>query len=219
LPWQLILDPAIEVCAIQLPGRGDRLDEAPIKAFPELIPVLGRLLAEQSTMPFAFFGHSLGALIAFELARHCQLGSADMPVHFFASGCAAPQCLNPGLPLEKLQGDALMKTVDEYNGTKEGILENPELMALILPAIRADFALADTYRYNPGPRLDIPITVLAGERDDGVSVEQVEGWQRETTHTIRVVWFEGDHFFINAEQTAVLDLLEVQLANHLCSDR
>jgi surfactin synthase thioesterase subunit len=215
MPWQAILGPAIEVCGVQLPGRGDRLDEAPIRAFPELIPILGRVLAEQSPMPFAFFGHSLGAVVAFELARYCQLRSARMPVHLFVSGCAAPQCLAPGHYLQKLQGDALIKTVEEYNGTGREILENPELMALILPAIRADFALADNYRYIPSPSLDVPITVLAGERDDGVSVEQVEGWQKETTHAIRVVWFGGDHFFINADQTAVLDLLKIELANHM----
>lgn len=213
LPWQAALDPSIEVCAVQLPGRGARFREKTYSSMPPLVEALADVIRDHHTLPFAFFGHSLGGLLAFELARYCQRYCLPMPERLLVSGCDAPQYSASGGRLHTLPDEALVGALKEYNGTPPEILENRELMALALPAIRADFALVETYRYRPGPPLNMPITVLAGKRDDHVLPQHLEGWRRETIDACRIQWFEGDHFFIHTERQAVLDCIGAELAD------
>jgi medium-chain acyl-[acyl-carrier-protein] hydrolase len=212
--WQADLDPAIEVCAVQLPGRGSRFNEVPYTSMTALIEALGSVIAgqEDRQQHFAFFGHSLGGLLAFELARYCQQHHLPLPTHLFVSGCAAPQHRLPAKGVHKLPDDELIDALKDYNGTPREILENSELMAMMLHVIRADFTLVENYTYRPGSPLSIPMTVLAGKRDSHVSTDQVQGWQKETTSICSIRWFDGDHFFINAERDAVLDCVKTQLA-------
>ena len=212
LPWQAALNPAIEVCAVQLPGRGARLQEPPYSSLPLLIENLAGVISRQDPLPFAFFGHSLGALIAFELARYCDRHDLPLPLHLFPSGCDAPQYRSSGRRLHELDDRALIDALKEYNGTPQEVLENRELMELAIPTLRADFALAEKYKYQPGPALTIPITVLAGNRDDQIFAEQVQDWRKETTSTCSVKWFEGDHFFINSDRDNVVQFLNAKLA-------
>ena len=216
MSWQAALDPAIEVCAVQLPGRGVRLSEQPHNSLTGLIEALANVIGCQSKLPFAFFGHSLGGLVAFELARYCKRHYLPMPEHLFVSGCDAPQFRSPSRRLHELEDDALIDVLKNYNGTPPEVLENRELMALVLPAIRADFALVADYQYRPSLPLKIPVTVLAGKLDDHVLSEQIEGWQKETTNTCRIHWFVGDHFFINSNRDAVIDCLSAELAELQC---
>jgi surfactin synthase thioesterase subunit len=211
-PWQKLLGPEIEVCAIQLPGRGARRGEAPYDSMPALVETLAHVIGRDSKLPFAFFGHSLGGLLAFELARYCQRYYLPMPKHLFASGCSAPQHRSPSKNLHKLSDDDLIDALREYNGTPPEILAHRELMALVLPTIRADFSLAENYQHKTSLPLPIPITVLAGTLDDRSSPDQAEGWKKETTNACRVQWFEGDHFFINPEQAAVVKCIGDELA-------
>ena len=208
--WQAQLDPAIEVCAVQLPGRGSRMAERPFTAMPELIKALALVIGREDSLPFAFFGHSLGGLLAFELARYQKLHYMRMPEHLIVSGCDAPQFRSPSRRLHALPDHELIDVLKDFNGTPPGVLEHRELMDLLLPTIRADFALVDDYVYRPGLPLKMPITVLAGRRDDH-TVEQVEGWRKETLSDCHVHWFNGDHFFILPEQQAVLDRLDAVL--------
>jgi surfactin synthase thioesterase subunit len=210
-PWQAILGPEIDVCAVQLPGRGARMAETPYTDLALLIKDLAQVIAADSKLPFAFFGHSLGGIVAFELARYMQLHRLPMPLALFASGCNAPQHRNRSQGMHLLPDDALIDTLRDYNGTPPEVLANRELMELVLPMIRADFTLVEDYQYRPAPLLNIPITVLAGQRDDRSCAEQAEGWHKETSATCRIEWFEGDHFFINSERDAVLAYLAVEL--------
>jgi len=217
LPWQAVVDPSIEICAVQLPGRGARLAEQPYTSLPHLIEALAQVIARESKLPFAFFGHSLGGLVAFELARYCKRQYLPMPVHLIVSGCSAPQFRRASRQMHELDDDALIEVLRDYNGSPPEVLANRELMTLLLPTIRADFALAENYKYRPGPPLTIPISVLAGKRDDHDSPDQTNGWSRETTNTCRVHWFEGDHFFIQSEREAVLNCLNNELAVVQCA--
>lgn len=212
LPWQSDLDPAIEVCAVQLPGRGARMAETPYSSLPALVAALGQVIRAGSALPFAFFGHSLGALVAFELARFCQRQALPTPEHLFVSGCEAPQYRSAPKNLHQLPHDELVASLRSYNGTPQEVLDHRELMELLLPTIRADFALVDNYRYQPGALLAMPLTVLAGRGDDHVEPGQVEQWRLETTAGCRVQWFDGDHFFINSQQRAVLSCVAADLA-------
>jgi surfactin synthase thioesterase subunit len=212
LAWQAALPSTIEVCPVQLPGRGPRLAEPPIRSFPQLVEALASLVASESDLPFAFFGHSLGGLLAFELARHCRRHHLPMPEHLFASASNAPQCRRTGRRLHQLDDAALIDALKGYNGTPPAALADRELMELLLPAIRADFALVETYEYRQDLPLDIPITVLAGMGDKHVDSTRLCRWQEETSEDCNLRWFEGDHFFIHAQQRAVLDCVESELA-------
>lgn len=207
VPWQREIDPAIELCAVQLPGRGARFREPPCTSFGALMEALGDVLEAQQVEPFAFYGHSLGALIAFELARHCRRRELPLPAHLIVSGCNAPPLREKSRRLHELPDDQLIERLRDYNGTPREILDNRELMHLLLPTVRADFALGADYHYEDEPPLDIPLTALSGRQDAHVRDDGLRGWQRQTCAAYREHWFEGGHFFINEVRPQVLDCL------------
>lgn len=211
LAWQAALPPAVEVCAVQLPGRGPRLLEPPLRSMSGLVDVLAPVVAREADLPFALFGHSLGGLLAFELARHFQRNGMPMPQRLFVSASSAPGQRSNPKRLHALGDDALIEALRDYNGTPPAALADRELMALLLPAIRADFAVVDTYRYAAGAPLDIPISVLAGRQDRHVAPASLQGWQGETRAACTTHWFDGDHFFIHAQQRAVVDCIRAGL--------
>lgn len=213
MPWRAALDPSIEICAVQLPGRGARITEAPIASISALLRVLAPAITQNSQMPFAFFGHSVGALIAFELARYLQLHGIGGPERLFMSGCQAPQYRSPTRRLHELPDAAFLDELRSYNGTPVEVLENRELMELMLPTIRADFALAENYVYRSGLRLQAPVSVFAGKNDDNKLPGQVDGWKNETARDCRVIWFEGGHFFVNTARDAVIRQLNTELVD------
>lgn len=212
MPWQALLPAGVEVCAVQLPGRGTRLGEAPFTDLSALIPALAQAVGHEDDTPFAFFGHSLGALVAFELSRHLARHGRRTPAHLFVSGSDAPRSRRPGRELHRLPDDELIDVLRRYNGTPEEILANRELMALALPTLRADFALVETYRYGASPPLALPLTVLQGRADGHVTPEGAQAWAGETTGPCDVEWFDGDHFFIQSDQRRVVALIGDRLA-------
>ncbi|NHZ83272.1 alpha/beta fold hydrolase [Massilia sp. CCM 8695] len=207
LAWQASLPPSIEVCAVQLPGHGARFGEAPFHSLAQLVDALAPVIAREAGLPFAFFGHSLGGLLAFELARHCQRQRLAMPEHLFVSASSAPRQRRTKRHLHGLDDEALIAALGDYNGTPPAILADRELMALLLPAIRADFAMVETYAYRDDAPLDIPITVLAGTNDSHVAAQHLPCWQKETSDVCQLRWFEGDHFFIHNRQQEVIDCI------------
>jgi surfactin synthase thioesterase subunit len=215
--WQAALGPEIEVCAVQLPGRGARMGEPPMTSLNEVVASLAQVIGSQSRMPFAFFGHSLGGLLAYELARFCMLHYLPLPVHLFASGCSAPQHRGESKNLHQLPDDELIEALRDYNGTPVEVLANRELMLLLLPVLRADFGLVEHYRHRQGLRLPMPITVLAGEHDERTDPAQVDGWAKESAGPCAVHWFDGDHFFINAHRDAVQEIVRDTLAARACA--
>jgi surfactin synthase thioesterase subunit len=212
IPWRAALDPSIEICAVQSPGRGARIAEPPIASMPALLKMMAPAITTQHrSLPFAFFGHSVGALIAFELARYLRLHGVGGPERLFMSGCQAPQYRSPTRKLHELPDAAFLEELRNYNGTPPEVLENRELMELLLPTIRADFALAENYIYRSGPLLQTPISVFAGKDDDNKASGQVDGWKRETADDCRINWFEGGHFFIDTARDAVIRQLNAEL--------
>ncbi|PLY40168.1 thioesterase [Janthinobacterium sp. ROICE36] len=214
-PWQRALGPNIELSAIQMPGRGARMGEPPVESMTQLVETLVDVIVSDADMPYAFFGHSLGGLIAFEVARCLARQRKTMPQRLIVSGCAAPQHRNQSRQLHRLSDDALIQALADYNGTPPEILANQELMALLLPMIRADFGLAERYAYLAGPSLDIPISVFAGTEDQHVS--SAGKWAEESSVTCRVHSFEGDHFFIHTRRDAVVACLKRELESDILS--
>ena len=215
-PWRELLDAEVDLCAIQLPGRGMRLKEPPVKSLPELVQQIAQQIANEPPGPFAFFGHSLGALVAFEVTRFLVRHQLARPVHLFASGASAPQQRSEVPRLHEMDDEAMSAALAKYNGTPPEVLQHRELMELVAPAIRADFGIAADYVYAPGVPLDLPIMVLQGTRDPDVNVEQAEAWRLETRGPSEVHWFDGDHFFIEGARAQVLARVNAQLrARHL----
>ncbi|MBV2235475.1 MAG: alpha/beta fold hydrolase [Sterolibacterium sp.] len=217
VPWQRELAPAIELCAVQLPGRGARYAEPVYTAFNDLIAALTAVVQQcqaQSPLPFAFYGHSLGALMAFELACHHHAHGLPLPGQLLLSGCNPPPLPTPMPCLHQLPDDELIQRLRSYEGTPEEILGNRELMALLLPTIRADFALGADYqrRYDVRrPTLPMPLSVLAGRSDPHVTVERLREWQRTTHGRYQEHWFDGGHFFIQKARQQVLACLKKTL--------
>lgn len=211
LPWQHALGPAVEVCGVQLPGRGWRISHPPERNMSVLVNAIVRDLQLQSALPFVFFGHSLGALIAFEVARALKLLHLPQPMHLWVSGCDAPQSRQPSRRLHELDDAALIEALAHYGGTPREVLAHRELMQIALPSIRADFALAADYSYLPMPSLDTPITVFTGAADEHVNQDNIAHWSRETTGAFGLECFPGDHFFIESDGEQVVSSIRKHL--------
>lgn len=207
LGWQASMPAHIEVCGIQLPGRGGRFGEPPTHDLATLIRDLAPVFARTVDRPFAFFGHSLGGLLAFELSRALAMQGAPLPQHLFVSGAHAPRYRNRDRNYHLLDDAGLVEVLKGYGATPPEIVAQEELMALLLPVIRADFSMVETYAYRPGPPLPVPITALAGREDDHRAPEQVDGWALETTAAFRTHWFDGGHFFLHPHRSEIIALV------------
>jgi medium-chain acyl-[acyl-carrier-protein] hydrolase len=205
--WQASLPPSVEVCAVQLPGRGKRIQERPFDRLQPLINAAARALLPFFDKPFAFLGHSMGGLISFELARQLRRDSNRMPAHLFVSGRRAPQLPSREAPTYDLPEAEFLDALRRLEGTPAGVLQQPELMQLMLPLLRADFAVCETYAYTDEPPLDCPISAFGGLQDSDVERGQLEAWTAQTTAATRVRMFPGDHFFINSQQPLLLRAL------------
>lgn len=196
--WPDIFPQSIEVCAVQLPGRGSRLHEPAFASAEALVPVLADALAPHLNGPVAFFGHSMGAIIAFELARYLRAERKRDLTHLFVSGRRAPQIKLDEAVTYDLPEPEFIEAIRDLNGTPKEVFEHTELLQLMIPLLRADFAFCQTYEYSPQPPFEFPITVLGGVEDDKVSPEHLEAWREQTTGSFSLEMLPGDHFFINA---------------------
>ncbi|NEO72089.1 thioesterase II family protein [Moorena sp. SIO3H5] len=195
--WPDQLVPDIEVCPVELPGRGKRLREPLFTGILPLIETLTPALLPYLDIPFAFFGHSLGTIISFELARQLRREKAPSPQHLFISGRRAPQVPPRKRPLHNLPKSELIEELRQYNGTPETVLANQELMELFLPILRADFGINENYTYTSEPPLNCPISVFGGLEDTDANSDELAAWGDQTSSTFTIDMFPGGHFFIN----------------------
>lgn len=201
--WRHSLPAAIEVIPVELPGRGRRFGQPLATDFQALGRQLASELAGQLDVPYALFGHSLGALLAHEVAHALRARGCTAPTRLFASGTAAPTRRDTQR-FARLQSDEqLLAELRDLNGTPPELLANAELMALTLPVLRADFALCAHYRPLARPPLDCPIHVLAGHQDSATR-EDLDAWGLETRGGCSLDLFDGGHFFIHEQAPAVL---------------
>ena len=211
--WQTYFPSDVEVCAIQLPGRGTRLGEAPLRSLSAIIQKVADLIAHEAVMPFSLFGHSLGALLAFEVTQRLRAIGKRMPQRLFVSGCEAAHLFKRKKAFHLLPDDALIEQLRTYNGTPAEVLENRELMELILPMVRADFELVDQYSgyYRAAPPITLPIIALTGRQDPYCEPHRTTCWLDHSTVGGRVHQFDGDHFFIDSSRDAVLACVLTEL--------
>ncbi|GHO57943.1 thioesterase [Ktedonobacter robiniae] len=195
----------IEICPIQLPGREGRFTETPFTELDVLVKSLYQALLPYFDGAYAFFGHSMGALISFELTRLIRLkGQVAGPVHLFVSGHRAPHLPDPRPPVHHLSDLQLIETLRQLNGTPEAVLNNSELLQLLLPLLRADFTLCETYAYRSELPLTCPISAFGGLDDSEVSREAIMAWREQTQGSFQARFFMGDHFYLHKEQANLL---------------
>lgn len=211
--WPQYLSADIELCAVQLPGREGRMKEAPIGEIGRLVAELANAIEPSLDRPVALFGHSIGGLIAFEIAREMRRRYGIEPVHLFVSGCPAPQ-MHDNDPLHDLPEGEFLDRMRRFNGTPREVLEHPEMMQLVLPALRADFSLRDTYRHVTEPPLGCAISVFGGTEDVCVGKEKLELWKAHTSEWFQLCLFEGDHFFLRTAQADVVESVSTTLQRY-----
>ncbi|MEV6809980.1 thioesterase II family protein [Streptomyces sp. NPDC017248] len=201
-PVSKALSPAVDVRAVQYPGRQDRLAEPPRDSIQDLAQGVFDALDEREETPLAVFGHSMGALVGFELAR--LLEKAGRPLSaLFLSGRRGPS-------VERTetvhQGDdaRLLEEVTKLDGTDSALLQDEEVLRMILPALRADYRAVETYRAAPGPRPGCPVVVMTGDADPRVTLDEARTWEQETDGPFEFHVYPGGHFYLVAQQRAVL---------------
>ena len=209
--WSTRLPEWVEICPLQLPGRGSRSLERPFTRLGLLTQAIAQALQSYLDRPFALFGHSMGAIISFELARELRRLKIPQPVHLFVSGRNAPQLRNEKLLTYNLPIPEFLEELRRLNGTPQEVLENWELMEFMMPLLRADFELVQTYKYTPEAPLDFPITVFSGLQDREVSQEGLAAWQEQTSSRFTQRIMAGDHFFPQTSQNLFFSSLAEEL--------
>lgn len=200
LNWGRGLPAGIAAVPVQLPGREGRMRERPYDRVEPLVRDLAEAVLEQVRPPFAIFGHSLGALVGYELTRRLADLGGPGPVHLFVSGRQAPQHATSGAPMRDLDVPALVTELARLGGTPQAVLDDPDLLALIAPLLRADFAVNETYRFagsgRPAEPLAVPITAFAATADPRVTAARMTGWAEHTATGFRLHRLPGGHFAV-----------------------
>jgi medium-chain acyl-[acyl-carrier-protein] hydrolase len=185
--------------------------EAPFTHLSPLIQALAQALVPLLDKPFAFFGHSLGALVSFELARHLRKQSGVLPVCLFVSADRAPQFPSRHRPIHALPKPEFIIELLHVNGTPHEAAENSELMQIMIPVLRADFGVYETYQHATEAPLDCKIYCFGGLWDPRVSRGELEGWRDQTSVALSLHMFPGDHFFLKATEPLLLQALSQDL--------
>jgi medium-chain acyl-[acyl-carrier-protein] hydrolase len=208
--WADALPAEVEVCPVQLPGRENRIREAPFDRLGPLVEALADAVDPYLSLPFALFGHSNGALIGFELARTLRARRRPGPVHFFASGRRAPE-LPPDRLTHHLPEAEFLADLQELGGLPAELLEHRELLSLLVPTLRADVSIHETYAFTEQAPLECALTAYGGLADPKVRREQLEAWASHTSGPFVLRMFPGGHFFLQDDRPLLLRTLSADL--------
>ncbi|WP_157170829.1 thioesterase domain-containing protein [Nocardia araoensis] len=207
-PWRRLLPDWVELCVLELPARQRHLAQTPIRRFPDLVEAALARVLPLTDLPFAFFGHSLGALAAYEVARRLPDGIA--PRALFLGGAVAPHLPRPGR-LSELPDHEFVAAVGHYGGIPPEVRETPEVMALFLPALRSDFEIFDDYRFTPAAAPSCPAHLFGGRDDRQVAATQLEAWRDVLPGLRSTELLPGGHFFLVEQREALLGSLADKL--------
>lgn len=200
-----------EICSLRFPGHEANRSEALFTRLSPIVQALLPIFKSSEPVPFVFFGHSMGALVSFELARELRRRGMPGPVHMVVSGHRAPQLPDLHPALHRLPDSEFLAELRRYGGTPEAVLQHSELIQLFMPVLRADFAVCETYAYRPEEPLDCSITAYGGVEDARVSRDEVAAWQAQTRQPFSFRMFPGDHFFLQSAQVPFLRVLAQDL--------
>ncbi|MGH9319944.1 MAG: thioesterase II family protein [Vicinamibacteria bacterium] len=210
--WGNHLPTEVECCLVQLPGKESRILESPVRRMDLLVREVHRAIDPLLDRRFAFFGHSMGGKVAFELARELRRAGRPGPAKLFISATRAPRVPDPDPPLHHLpDGEFVSEIQSRYDAIPRDVLENRELLELVLPGLRADFEVMETHDPGEEPPLECPITSCGGLEDDRVGEEGIAGWRAETEGGFEMRMFEGDHFYIQSHEAEFLPYFRTEL--------
>ena len=210
--WADLVPKHIEVCAPQLPGRESQIRATPFTTIWPLVETLSTALLPLLDRPFVFFGHSMGGLIAFALAEALGRGGRK-PAKLLISACRAPGRPRREPPMHALpESELIAELRARYNSVPDALMADPELRALLLPGLRGDIQLVETFQYSGSAAFDFPISVFGGIRDTSVTRDDLEAWREQTTGPFRLHMLAGDHFFLNSHRDELLRIVAVELA-------
>lgn len=213
--WSKSLLPVIELFLVNIPGRDARIRETPHRQLQGLINPLTEGLIPHLNKPFAFFGHSMGSLISFEVAAALRRAGHSLPLHLFVSGRQPPHLPASHPNFHALPEHDFLRAVQEtYGELPEIILQDSELTGLFSSLMRADLTMLETYQYEDEAPLACPITVYGGVQDTSVTEQGLAAWKQQTTAGFRMKMFPGEHFFIHTARSAVLEDINTELARY-----
>src|SRR5215475_8777335 len=202
-PLRRLMPPEVDFCPVELPGRAARLDEPPFTSMSALMERLDHALQPLMGVPFGFFGHSVGACMAFEAARQLRSLDGRLAVHVFVSGRGSPAFACAGAPQARPPSDRdLLAILGRFGGTPAAVMQRPELIAALLPALRADLALVAGYAVDTGDRIACPLTAFAGA-DDVAPPGSLQSWRDFTRGKFRTCIFPGGHFYFSPAAAAL----------------
>ena len=204
--WQRRLPQDIRIVPVEPPGRGRRWGEALCRDIDSVVDDLAGRLRLEIDGPYALFGHSLGALLAVEVAHKLRSCAEPAPVALFASGCSAPALRDIDRYAAERSDAELIAEMSELGGTAPEILANAEWMAMTLPVLRADCRVCASYRHVPRHPFDFPLHVFVGRQDD-TTRDRLAAWWSETSGPCTLDWFEGGHFFLHDAEAEMLGLM------------
>lgn len=210
--WAGVLPPTVQIIPVELPGRGGRFRELPFVSMTSLIEALAEAIIPLLDKPFAFFGHSMGAVIAFELARRLHREYDRRPQALFPSGRRAPHIPDTGPITYDLPEDEFVEELRRIGGTPKEVLEHVELLEIMIPLLRADFQLIQTYEYIAGDPLRCPIIAYGGLDDDEETRDLLWEWKEQTGFRFKLQMMAGDHFFLQSSETLLLKSLARELS-------
>jgi medium-chain acyl-[acyl-carrier-protein] hydrolase len=211
---ELLKDAGIEVCAARLPGRDSRLREKPLRSVFEVVVPLVAAMAEIIDRPYLLYGHSLGAILAFEAARELRRKGVRQPEHLIVSAGPAPQLPWGHSPMHHLDQEAFLAEIQErYGPIASPILNDLDLLELLLPGLRGDVEMRENYQYSPEAPLDFPVTAYGGIQDQTVTPASLEAWREQTTSEFQLYMVQGQHFCLPAIRERLIgDLLPLSRA-------
>jgi medium-chain acyl-[acyl-carrier-protein] hydrolase len=210
--WPSLLPSYVEHCAVQLPGRESRIRERPFTRMPALADAVADALMPECAMPFVLFGHSLGALLSFEVARRLRDWKGLTPKLLVCSSSPAPHLVQKKRD-DDLSDAELVSTLKTMRGVPPAVFDHPELLRILLPIIRADFEVVNNYRYEAGDPVECPILSVCGSEDEEVQVAEQHAWRAHTTKRLSSFVFPGGHFYLYDKRQALIDLLRAEIQN------
>lgn len=194
--WNRYLPLGIELVYTKLPGRGMLFNEPAFNSIEPLVYHLCKAIKPFTSTPFVFFGHSMGALIAFELCLELRRQNLNQPQCLFLSALKAPQLMNQNVKqIHQLPDDELMQEIAKLGGIPKELLVDKELLEILLPTLRADMCLCETYKYRETEPLTIPLVIFGGSCDPLVSKEELEAWQTQSNNKVIINTYRGGHFY------------------------
>lgn len=214
--WTRLFPSEVEVYLVHLPGRDKRIRETPFIEFPPLVEALSQALVRYLDRPFSFFGHSMGGLVSFEVARQLRRHYALTPAHLFISGRWAAHIPDSRPKLHQLPEKEFLAAVEgRYGELPRVVLEDQELLKLFLSILRADLTLLENYQYTTEAPLECPISVFGGLQDSNASREELLAWRDQTASRFDLKMFPGAHFFIQDAKPGIAQAINEDLGRFI----